>query len=135
MTQTPAQSAERPFHVLYVEDNPASRRLMGELFKTQPHLRLSCCESAEDGIELASIERPDLILMDINLPSIDGYQALGILRHEPRTAHIPVIAVTANAMLADIDRGKQAGFFDYLTKPLDLRKLLALVNDLASQRA
>ncbi len=135
MTQPALHDPSKPFRVLYVEDNPASQRLMTELFKTQPHLQLFCSESAEDGIELASIERPDLILMDINLPSIDGYQALGILSRDLRTENIPVIAVTANAMLADIDRGKQAGFFDYLTKPLDLRKLLALVNDLARQRA
>ena len=76
------------------------------------------------GIELARDKQPDVILMDINLPDISGYEALKILRADPATAHIPVIAVSANAMSLDIERGMKAGFFRYLTKPINVNEFM-----------
>jgi signal transduction histidine kinase/ActR/RegA family two-component response regulator len=107
--------------VLCVEDNSANLHLMTRLFqKYWPELELISAPSAEIGLELAHSLQPALILMDINLPGLSGLDALKLLRAKPRTQAIPVIAVSANAMEKDIQRGLEAGFDDYLTKPLDL---------------
>ena len=76
------------------------------------------------GIELARAARPDVILMDINLPGISGIEALKILRDDPATAHIPVVALSANAMPRDIEKGLEAGFFRYLTKPIKVNEFM-----------
>jgi CheY-like chemotaxis protein len=76
------------------------------------------------GIALARAHIPDVILMDINLPGISGFQALKILREDPLTAHIPVLAISANAMPRDIEKGLEAGFFQYLTKPIKVNEFL-----------
>jgi CheY-like chemotaxis protein len=76
------------------------------------------------GITLARIHQPEVILMDINLPGISGIQALKILRADPATAHIPVLAISANAMPHDIQRGLEAGFFRYLTKPIRVNEFM-----------
>ncbi len=76
--------------------------------------------SPELGIELARAHRPDLILLDINLPGMDGYQVMEVLKADANLGRIPVIAVTANAMPSDVERGMAAGFADYLAKPLDV---------------
>jgi CheY-like chemotaxis protein len=86
------------------------------------------------GIELARERRPDVILMDINLPGINGVQALKILREDPATAHIPVVAISANAMLGDIKKGLDAGFFRYLTKPINVTEFMATM-DVALEHA
>ena len=87
--------------------------------------------SAEDGnrgIEIARASRPDVILMDINLPGISGIQALKILRADPATAHIPVVALSANAMPRDIEMGLDVGFFGYLTKPIKVKEFMDTLN-------
>lgn len=109
--------------VLYVEDNPANQRLMSDIFEDLDDCALSLAHEAALGIELARAERPALILMDINLPGIDGYAALAILKADPATRDIPVVALSANAMPADVERGLAAGFADYLVKPLDFTRL------------
>lgn len=109
--------------VLYVEDNPANQRLMSDIFEDLDACTLSLAHEAALGIELARAEPPALILMDINLPGIDGYAALAILKADPATRHIPVVALSANAMPADVERGLAAGFADYLVKPLDFTRL------------
>jgi len=86
------------------------------------------------GIEIARNSRPDVILMDINLPGISGIQALGILAEDPTTAHIPVIALSASAMPRDIEKGLEAGFFRYLTKPIKVNELMQTL-DMALERA
>ena len=118
---TGAEGPER--HVLYVEDNPANRDFMDDAFDLMEGYRLTMAPTAEQGLELAYAQRPDVVLMDINLPGMDGFAALEALRTDPRTAHIPVIALSANAMPATLQRGREAGFFAYLTKPVDLRVL------------
>jgi CheY-like chemotaxis protein len=84
------------------------------------------------GISLAKASLPDLILMDINLPDISGIDALKALREDPATAHIPVVAISANAMSRDIEVGRQLGFFRYLTKPIVVEEFMATL-DLAFQ--
>ena len=93
----------------------------------RPGLRLLTAADGALGIELARRALPELILMDINLPGINGFQALSILREDPATAHIPVLAISANAMPADIKRGLEAGFVHYLTKPIKVDEFMAAV--------
>jgi signal transduction histidine kinase/ActR/RegA family two-component response regulator len=110
----------QPHLLLYVEDNPANLRLVQELVRMRADLRLLAAPDARLGIELARAHRPEIILMDLNLPGISGAQALRVLREDPDTSAIPVIALTANAMPRDVERGLAAGFFRYLTKPIDI---------------
>ncbi|MBU1224226.1 MAG: PAS domain-containing protein [Gammaproteobacteria bacterium] len=106
--------------VLYIEDNPANIKLVAQILGRRPHIHLLTAHTPELGIELALARRPELILLDINLPGMDGYQVLEIFKADARLKAIPVVAITANAMSRDIERGKAAGFVDYLTKPLNV---------------
>ncbi len=114
--------------VLYVEDNPANLRLVEQLIARRADIRLLSARDATLGIQLARANQPDVILMDINLPGISGIAALRILADDPDTAHIPVVAISANAMPLDIEKGMQAGFFRYLTKPINLNVLMATLD-------
>ncbi|MHB1619138.1 MAG: HAMP domain-containing protein [Sulfuricella sp.] len=114
----------RPHTLLYVEDNPANLKLVEQIIVRHPDLSLLTAVNGNLGIELARDEQPDVILMDINLPGINGYEALKILREDPATAHIPVIAVSANAMHLDVERGLKAGFFRYITKPIKVNEFM-----------
>lgn len=116
--------------VLYVEDNPMNLRLMQQIFASKKQWELRTAITAEIGLDMIRADLPELILMDINLPGMDGYQALKILKKDPATAHIPVIALTANAMKGDREQGMEAGFVDYLTKPLDVLRLMELLDQL-----
>jgi CheY-like chemotaxis protein len=104
--------------LLYVEDNPANLQLVEELIKRRPDLRLLSATDGNLGIELAHEFLPEVILMDINLPGISGIEVMKILRADPTTAKIPIVAISANAIPGDINRGLDAGFFRYLTKPI-----------------
>ena len=104
--------------VLYVEDNPANLDLVEQLIARRPELRMLSVAEGSLGVEFARVYQPDLILMDINLPGISGLEAMQILRADPVTAHIPVIALSANAVPRDIVRAREAGFLSYLTKPI-----------------
>lgn len=106
--------------VLYIEDNPANRMLVEDLIARRPDLRLLSATDGRQGIEIARTALPDVILMDINLPGISGMQAMKILREDAATAHIPVVALSGNAIPRDIRRALEAGFFRYLTKPIDV---------------
>jgi PAS domain S-box-containing protein len=121
--------AGRPTTILYVEDNPASLQLVEQIVGFHPDLALISATNATEGIALAQARQPDVILMDINLPGISGTEAKKILQADPRTAHIPVIALTANAMQRDVRHGMAAGFFRYLTKPIDINLLLETISD------
>jgi len=126
---TPAASQpDAPLRtLLYVEDNPANLGVVEQLVARHPEMRLLSASDGTRGVEMARQHRPDLILMDINLPGISGIQALRLLREDPLTAHIPVLAVSANALPGDIRAGLDAGFFRYLTKPIDLDGLMAAI--------
>lgn len=106
--------------ILYVEDNMANVRLVQNLVATRPDWTLMFAQTAELGLEQAIFHDIDLILLDINLPGMDGYQVLEQLRALERTRSIPVVALTSNASADAVARGKAAGFTDYLTKPLEL---------------
>ena len=110
--------------LLYVEDNPANRILVEQLIARQPDLKLLTAIDGQQGVDLARTAQPDLILMDINLPGISGFGALKLLREDPTTALIPVIALSANAMQSDIDKGLKAGFCHYLTKPIKVGEFM-----------
>jgi PAS domain S-box-containing protein len=114
--------------LLYVEDNPANLKLIEQLMARRPTIRLLSAVDGNQGIQLARAYRPDVILMDINLPGISGIEALKILREDPATAHIPIVALSANAMPRDIERGIAAGFFSYLTKPIKVNEFMAALD-------
>ena len=104
--------------ILYVEDNPANLELVEQLVARRPELRLLSAADGNLGIEFARAYLPEVILMDINLPGISGLEAMEILRVSPATSHIPIIALSANAVPRDIEKALEAGFFNYLTKPI-----------------
>ncbi|UUZ54514.1 response regulator [Massilia sp. H-1] len=106
--------------LLYIEDNPGNLRLVEEIVRPRTDLRLLSAAEGHAGIALARQHLPHVILVDIHLPGIDGFEIRRLLRADPRTARIPVIAMTARAMPSDIARGKEAGFYSYLTKPIDI---------------
>ena len=110
--------------VLYVEDNPANLMLVEDLIARRPDIRLLSARDGISGIEIARALLPDVILMDINLPGISGIRALRILAGDPSTAHIPVVALSANAMPRDIEKGMEAGFYRYLTKPIKVNEFM-----------
>jgi CheY-like chemotaxis protein/anti-sigma regulatory factor (Ser/Thr protein kinase) len=110
--------------LLYVEDNPANMKLVEQVIARHPDIRLLTAINALSGIEIALTSQPEVILMDINLPDISGFEALKILRTDPATAHIPVIAISANAMPLNIEKGIKAGFFRYITKPIKVDEFM-----------
>jgi PAS domain S-box-containing protein len=110
--------------LLYVEDNPANLQLVAQLIARRPDMRLLSARDGNSGIRLARAHCPDVILMDINLPGIGGIEAMKILHDDPLTAHIPVVALSANAMPRDIEKGLVAGFFRYLTKPIRINEFM-----------
>ncbi len=113
--------------VLAIDDNPANLKLMAKVMGTQEGIHLLSAHTPELGIELALAHRPDLILLDINMPGMDGYQVLEVLKADRTLRTVPVVAFTANAMPHDIERGKKAGFADYLTKPIEIDILVDTV--------
>ena len=117
-----------PVTLLYVEDNPANLTLVEEIVRYCPQLRLLTARDGRLGVDMALTQLPQVILMDINLPHINGTDALKLLRADPRTAHIPVIALTANAMPGDVERSMAQGFYRYLTKPINLEEFTEAIN-------
>ena len=114
--------------VLYVEDNPANLKLVHQIIARRADLHLLTAGTGTLGIELARTKLPEVILMDINLPDISGIEVLGIMRKDPATAGIPVVAISANAMPHDIEEGLRAGFFRYLTKPINVTEFMDTLN-------
>ena len=122
--------AEEPLRtLLYIDDNPANLKLVVQLIARYPDLRLQTAINGTLGIELARANLPKVILMDINLPGISGIEALKILRSDPTTAHIPVVAISAYAMTRDIAMGLKMGFFRYLTKPIQVKGLMETLRE------
>jgi PAS domain S-box-containing protein len=110
--------------ILCIEDNSANMRLLQRIFATRPEYSMLEAMSGEEGLEVASAENPDVILLDIGLPGMDGFETLETLQKMPDCRDIPVIALSANAMKHDVDKGRTAGFFDYLTKPVVIDELM-----------
>ncbi|WP_413896359.1 PAS domain S-box protein, partial [Rhodoferax sp.] len=136
--QTRAAPGEAVRTLLYVEDNRANMELVQQLIARRPDMRMLSAEDGTLGIALARAELPEVILMDINLPGISGLGALEILRDDPRTQHIPVLALSANAMPRDIEKGMKAGFLRYLTKPIKVAEFMEALDtalDLAQDQS
>lgn len=121
--------------VLYVEDNPANQRLLCDFFEDLDGFELVCVHSAELAFEMACASPPDLILMDIHLPGMNGIDATRLLGRHPRTRAVPVVALSANAMPAQVRQANQAGFREYLTKPVDMTRLLTLLTELTGEHS
>jgi len=134
-TASAAAAAGKPRSVLYVEDNPANLRLVQEIVGFRPDLELLCATDGPGGLALARERQPDVVLMDLNLPGMSGFEVLAQLRREGGTAAIPVIALSANAMQHDIERGLAAGFNRYLTKPIDIAKFNEAIDGVLARRA
>jgi len=119
--------------ILVIEDNPANMKLAMLLLLQAGHTTLSAVD-AESGLAQARFEQPDLILMDIQLPQMDGLTATALLKKDARTAHIPVIALTALAMKEDKEKSRIAGCDAYIAKPLNYRELFAAIDRLLLER-
>jgi len=130
LAEDAAMRPETPLRtVLYVEDNPANLMLIEDLLARRPDIRFLSAMDGTTGVALARSCSPDVILMDVNLPGISGIQAMLILKNDPNTAHIPVVALSANAIPRDINKGLQAGFFRYLTKPIKVVEFMATLDE------
>ena len=123
-----AEEGGKEQRILYIDDNPVNLKLVSQILGKLRHVRLITAHTPELGIELAMAGKPHLILLDINLPGMDGYAVLQILKADLQLRHVPVLAVSANAMPKDIERGIAAGFADYLTKPLDVGRFLSSID-------
>ncbi len=126
--ETPVSAGSRSRLLLYIEDNPANLTLIEQLIARRSDIRLLTAQNGKDGIKLAHGYLPDVILMDINLPGISGIEAMKILHSDPATAHIPIVALSANAIPRDIEKGLEAGFFRYLTKPIKVNEFTETLN-------
>ena len=120
--------------ILYIEDNPSNQKVMKKVVSRSYTRDLLISADAEGGVAMAVQEKPNLILMDINLPGMDGYEVLEELKRNPQTADIPVIAISANAMPHDLEKAEHAGFHDYLTKPIDIAEVLAAIKNAITAR-
>ena len=127
-------AAHRLLRVLYIEDNPINLALMQAVFEGRPDLELLTAQDGPSGVTMARAERPDVILLDILIPRMDGFEVLQELRRDTDLRDTPIIAVTASAMAHDVDRGKAAGFAAYVTKPFRFDELLALVEKFGAGR-
>jgi CheY-like chemotaxis protein len=116
-----------PARVLYIEDNPVNLVLMEAMLARMPELSARCVMSPVEGLALAAAEPPDLVLLDLQMPVMDGFEVLRRLRAQPALRHIPVYAVSANALQLDIEAALRAGFDGYLTKPIELDHLMSTV--------
>jgi CheY-like chemotaxis protein len=121
----PATASSRT--VLYIEDNVVSAQLIERIFSRWSHVRLISAMQGRLGLELAHQHRPDLILLDLHLPDIQGHDVLQRLRADPATSHIPVVITSADATPGQIARLKEAGADEYLTKPLDIARFAEVV--------
>lgn len=130
----PTRSPDGEIAILYVEDNEANLTLMESVVRHVPHSVLSTARTAEQGLELARDQRFDLVLLDINLPGLDGYAALSKLRAMDKGARIPIIGISGNSLQSNFKRARDAGFDAYLTKPVDVAALLAKIDEFMADR-
>jgi CheY-like chemotaxis protein len=114
--------------VLYIEDNEVNQVLMAGMLAHRPAIDLRMAGLPEEGLAMAQADPPDLVLLDIQLPGIDGFEVLRLMRELPALRRVPVIAVSANAMPDDLEDARRAGFADYLTKPVDMHRLWSVID-------
>ena len=120
--------AETVRKILYIEDNAANAVLVRKVLRDIEDVEVVCADSGEAGLQIVHETAPDLVLLDINLPGMGGYDVLKVLRSDPAFAVTPVIAMTASASRDDLAMGLKAGFDEYLTKPFDLRHFLRIID-------
>lgn len=125
--ETPESDHHRK-KVIYVEDNPSNLELVTQILGMRENVKLITAHTANLGIELAMSHQPDLILLDICMPEMDGFQVIDIIKRNEKLKDVPVIAVSANAMPKDIKRGFDAGFNEYITKPIDVDRFLSVID-------
>ncbi len=130
----PPDSVAQRYCVLCIDDNPVNLKLVAQAMGLRPHIDLLTAHTPELGLALAQAHQPDLVLLDINMPGMDGYQVLRVLQADARLQAVPAIAISANAMPRDLERGMAAGFTDYLTKPLDISPFLRAVDRCLASR-
>ena len=124
---------ERSISIVYVEDDPINAHLLTAIIDKMTSHELVIATTGTDGLRLVREVRPDLIILDIGLPDMDGYELLREIRKEPECRDIPAIAVTANAMLDDVKRGEDAGFDQYMVKPVRASELLETIDQIIEQ--
>lgn len=124
----PVDAAERPHTILYIDDNQSNLNVVVQIIAKRPKTRLLTTQLPARGIELANALKPDMILLDINMPDMNGYQVLEYFKSNQELRDIPVVAITAFAKPSEVMRGLEAGFAEYLTKPIDVGKLLATID-------
>jgi PAS domain S-box-containing protein len=132
---SPLAESGRRYLIVYVEDNPPNIAFMEDFLADFEQITLITASTAEIGIELARARRPDLIIMDIHLPGMSGFEAVEHLRRWPETRDIPVVGLSAAAMIRDRKRVEEAGFYRYLTKPVDVDELTGVLEELLARRA
>ena len=117
--------------ILLVEDNELNRDMLTRRLERK-EFTVICAKDGQEGIDIAKSEKPDIILMDLSLPVVDGWTVAGRLKADPNTKSIPIIALTAHAMKGDREKALEAGCDDYDTKPIDFERLLEKINTLTS---
>ena len=127
---SPLGSATSRRKVVYVEDNPSNIAFMRGLMEDIPGIELITAPSAEIGLDVIRAHQPAVVIMDINLPGMNGFDAVKVLKSSPETAAIPVIALSAAALPRDTARSRDAGFYRYLTKPIKIDELTAVLEQL-----
>jgi PAS domain S-box-containing protein len=132
---SPLAESGRSYLVVYVEDNPPNIAFMEDFLADFEQITLITAPTAEIGVELARARRPDLVIMDIHLPGMSGFEAAELLRRWPETRDIPVVGLSAAAMVRDRKRVEEAGFYRYLTKPVDVDELTGVLEELLARRA
>lgn len=128
LESSPSETSIQKFTVLYIEDNKTNVLLVQDVLSDFSEVNILTAPQAAMGLDLAYAHQPDLILLDINLPGMNGFEALKRLQNMEETHDIPVIALSANAMQKDIDRAMDAGFKDYITKPVNISKLKSTID-------
>ncbi|MDY6991412.1 MAG: response regulator [Pseudomonadota bacterium] len=131
--QTPNFEAHK-YILLYVEDSRTNVSLVAQILKTRPEIALMSAHTGEMGLELAHMHHPDIILLDINLPGMDGFEVLKRLQQQEDTQDIPVLALTANDTARNLERGRTAGFFNYIVKPLDIKEFIKSIDEALNAR-
>jgi len=134
LAASPLAMGEGAHHrIVYIEDNPSNIEFMRQLMEELDRVTLIVAPTAEVGIEIVREQRPDVVIMDINLPGMSGYEATRKLREWPETRDIPVVALSAAAMTGDKKRGAEAGFYRYLTKPVRVAELMETLESLLTR--
>jgi CheY-like chemotaxis protein len=121
--------------LLYVEDNPANLELVRKIIQQHSQIRFLSADTGEAGLQIARREQPDIILLDINLPGMSGFDVLRRLQQDDATRHVPVVALSAHAMPEERHQATLAGFWAYLTKPVDVNLLMQTIDEVMMSRS